>query len=527
MSTYALMSLCNAAIIYGTKMGVELTSVGLPVIVAGEAWIRNKGLTLDASSPEEYFRLLDAAAVRRAASAPPQLARARRYAYHFFFNRMIPLPFIEPKAGYPIYRLKLDRLQQLLPGRVSGPRHDLRRHPRRSAPFVLDATGTRQLADLARALIPSAVSLADCPARSRSLIFARWRSSSRSAPSCAACAPRRRSAPSCRRVPIAGTASRRRRWAGSRLRSRTMLAFGVGRAARRARRCSGEPGCRCCWRPLAMFVRRRPRRSAAAVAARQAGVVAHHRRVPGLLAAGAQPDGALPLAAHAGRHDLVRRASATRSTCSTTWTAWPAGVALIAAVVPGVAAGRRARRPARRCCWWRWPARCSDSCSGTGRPRGCSWATAGACSSARSLGGASLVPVFRSARSPSVSPSVLVVLDPRRAALRHRVRAGAAAAGRPQARRRAAPITCRTAWCRSGSRSAARCASCTCSGSSAACAAWVLGRRRHRADGPARGRSSRCVVTLVGIYLARVPAYNAAGFPGARRSRRSRRSSRT
>ncbi len=66
MSTYALMSLCNAAIIYGTKMGVELTSVGLPVIVAGEAWIRNKGLTHDASSPEEYFRILERAAVRRA-----------------------------------------------------------------------------------------------------------------------------------------------------------------------------------------------------------------------------------------------------------------------------------------------------------------------------------------------------------------------------------------------------------------------------------------------------------------------------
>jgi len=48
------------------------------------------------------------------------LARARRYAYHFFFNRMIPLPFIEPKAGYPIYRLKLDRLQQLLPGASPG-----------------------------------------------------------------------------------------------------------------------------------------------------------------------------------------------------------------------------------------------------------------------------------------------------------------------------------------------------------------------------------------------------------------------
>jgi hypothetical protein len=119
MSTYALMSLCNAAIIYGTKMGVELTSVGIPVIVAGEAWIRNKGLTHDASSPEEYVRLLDQLPFAERV-AGKQLVRARRYAYHFFFNRMIPLPFIDPKAGYPIYRLKLGSLQELLPGASQG-----------------------------------------------------------------------------------------------------------------------------------------------------------------------------------------------------------------------------------------------------------------------------------------------------------------------------------------------------------------------------------------------------------------------
>jgi hypothetical protein len=33
---------------------------------------------------------------------------------------MIPLPFIEPKAGFPIYRLKLDRLEKLLPGQSQG-----------------------------------------------------------------------------------------------------------------------------------------------------------------------------------------------------------------------------------------------------------------------------------------------------------------------------------------------------------------------------------------------------------------------
>ncbi|HLG54984.1 MAG TPA: hypothetical protein VI485_06610 [Vicinamibacterales bacterium] len=119
LSTYALMSLCNSAIIYGTKMGVELTSVGLPVIVAGEAWIRNKGLTHDATTPEEYFRILERLPFPERLG-PAQLSRARRYAYHFFFNRMIPLPFIEPKAGYPIYRLKLDTLGQLLPGESEG-----------------------------------------------------------------------------------------------------------------------------------------------------------------------------------------------------------------------------------------------------------------------------------------------------------------------------------------------------------------------------------------------------------------------
>jgi hypothetical protein len=119
LSTYALMSLCNSAIIYGTKMGVELTAVGLPVIVAGEAWIRNKGLTHDATTPEEYFKILERLPFPERLG-PAQLSRARRYAYHFFFNRMIPLPFIQPKAGYPIYSLKLEALQHLLPGESEG-----------------------------------------------------------------------------------------------------------------------------------------------------------------------------------------------------------------------------------------------------------------------------------------------------------------------------------------------------------------------------------------------------------------------
>jgi len=119
VSTYALMSLCNAAIIYGTKTGVELASVGLPVIVAGEAWIRNKGITHDARTPEEYFAIL--ARLPFAGKMTDEARqRARQYAYHFFFRRMIPLPFVQPKAGFPIYTMNLGSLDALRPGAHRG-----------------------------------------------------------------------------------------------------------------------------------------------------------------------------------------------------------------------------------------------------------------------------------------------------------------------------------------------------------------------------------------------------------------------
>jgi hypothetical protein len=115
VSTYAAMTQANAVVIYGTKTGVELTSMGIPTIVAGEAWIRNKGLTLDASSPEEYFEIL--ARLPLGARMPPeQVRRARMYAYHFFFRRMVPVPPLVPTGGVPPFKLQIERLDDLLPG---------------------------------------------------------------------------------------------------------------------------------------------------------------------------------------------------------------------------------------------------------------------------------------------------------------------------------------------------------------------------------------------------------------------------
>ncbi|MBW4620682.1 MAG: capsule biosynthesis protein [Cyanosarcina radialis HA8281-LM2] len=119
VSTYAVMLQCNTALIYGTKMGVELTSMGIPVIVAGEAWIRNKGLTLDAKSVEEYFQLCDRLPLPHRLD-PETTQRARQYAYHFFFRRMIPLEFTTAAKNLSEYKLKTFNLADLMPGKSSG-----------------------------------------------------------------------------------------------------------------------------------------------------------------------------------------------------------------------------------------------------------------------------------------------------------------------------------------------------------------------------------------------------------------------
>lgn len=94
LSTYSLFELTDVAIIYGTKTGVELTAYGIPTIVAGEAWIKNKGLTLDPIDKDEYFKIL--ADIQNIVPLNEEIIdKAILYAYHFFFRRMIPVNFIE------------------------------------------------------------------------------------------------------------------------------------------------------------------------------------------------------------------------------------------------------------------------------------------------------------------------------------------------------------------------------------------------------------------------------------------------
>jgi hypothetical protein len=119
VSTYVLSEMCDTSIIYGTKTGVELTSVGIPVIVAGEAWIRNKGITADAENVSEYKMLLQCLPRGERMDAG-KVRRARKYAYHFFFRRMIPVDFLETGPGWPPYRVAINDVAELRVGKDVG-----------------------------------------------------------------------------------------------------------------------------------------------------------------------------------------------------------------------------------------------------------------------------------------------------------------------------------------------------------------------------------------------------------------------
>ena len=111
-TSYEVVSISNAALIYGTKMGVELSASGIPVVVAGEAWIRGKGVTKDATSKEDYLDILNKLPFDKNLGGE-DLIKAKKYAYHFFFRRMIPINSVKEVSGWPPFDINLNNIAEL------------------------------------------------------------------------------------------------------------------------------------------------------------------------------------------------------------------------------------------------------------------------------------------------------------------------------------------------------------------------------------------------------------------------------
>jgi hypothetical protein len=120
ISSYALAEMSRAALIYGARMGWEVAALGTPLVVAGEAFSRGKGFSTDASTRDEYFRILET--VHDLPRSDESTRRkAKKYGYHFLYRRMLDLNVMGSNLARP--ELNFTRLSDLAPGR--SPQLDL------------------------------------------------------------------------------------------------------------------------------------------------------------------------------------------------------------------------------------------------------------------------------------------------------------------------------------------------------------------------------------------------------------------
>jgi len=95
LSSYALIGISDLVLGYTTTVGLEAAVRGIPVAVAAQTHYRGRGFTIDVESHADLERAI--------AELPPmtaeQIELARRYAFAFFFRRMIPFRHVRNVDG--------------------------------------------------------------------------------------------------------------------------------------------------------------------------------------------------------------------------------------------------------------------------------------------------------------------------------------------------------------------------------------------------------------------------------------------
>lgn len=95
VSSYALMDMAVCGLVYTSSTGLEMTVKRKPVITAVNTWYSGYGFTVDPETTDAYFNTIGEALAGRLAVTTEQLEEAYRFAYHFYFERMIPFEMLK------------------------------------------------------------------------------------------------------------------------------------------------------------------------------------------------------------------------------------------------------------------------------------------------------------------------------------------------------------------------------------------------------------------------------------------------
>ncbi len=94
INSYCIIDKSSFCIVYASTIANEIAAMGKPLIIGGEAYIKNKGITYDPISKDQYFNFIDKLINNPVLNEEINL-RAKKYAYYFYFQRMIPIDLID------------------------------------------------------------------------------------------------------------------------------------------------------------------------------------------------------------------------------------------------------------------------------------------------------------------------------------------------------------------------------------------------------------------------------------------------
>lgn len=120
LSSYSLMNLCSAGLIWASTVGVELACKGKQVVVAGGNPLRDTSFAHTVHDPDRYDDILDSLLHLAPGAVDPEIRRlALRLAYGVFLRLPVRFPLIQMPAvneGRPVYA----STAELAPGRDAG-----------------------------------------------------------------------------------------------------------------------------------------------------------------------------------------------------------------------------------------------------------------------------------------------------------------------------------------------------------------------------------------------------------------------
>lgn len=89
-SSYQLIDKCKFALVYSSSIANEIMMLKKSVIVAGEALIKNKGISYDPKNKKEYLDNINSL-LKNSIIKKSRYLLARKYFFYYYFKKMIPI----------------------------------------------------------------------------------------------------------------------------------------------------------------------------------------------------------------------------------------------------------------------------------------------------------------------------------------------------------------------------------------------------------------------------------------------------